>query len=174
MAGRSNPIKVRTRRATAREWSVLEREALHLWTRTWGGKLIALPQSDCFDAFWTNGKVVVGALEVKMHLPTPGAAVATEVLSVPVVKWSMAVWLESYRIGTYVIFCTPENVLWQHALEVDRFAVWAPRETLPDVHGAPHPPEVVASYLVSRMHLLDNQPLFSERSPGGTGYAVPS
>jgi hypothetical protein len=173
MTARTSPLKVRVRRGTAREWDVHEKAALHLWLHTWGGRILPMPKRDCFDAFWTDGKVLIGALEVKLHTGLPGQVDDPEVLSMPVTKWSMAVWFEHFRITPFVIFVMPDRVLWQHALEVHRFGVWTPREDVTN-QGGKSVPEVIVSYRVADMHLLDNQPLFTERSPGGTHYAVPS
>ena len=169
---RTSPVKVRTRRATPREWDVHEKAALHLWLHTWGGRILPMPKRDCFDAFWTDGKVLIGALEVKLHTGLPGQTDSPEVLSMPVSKWGMAVWLAHFQITPYVIFVMQDRVLWQHVMEVHRFAIWTPREDIANQAGQTVP-EVIVSYLVRGMHELSNQPLFTERSPGGTGYVVP-
>jgi hypothetical protein len=169
---KSCPLKITPRCERWKKWSEREKAAVKLWTAVWGGRAVATPSGEVVDAFWTDGRSIIGALEVKTHL---GEGAETEDFPFCFVQFNkveMALWLNSYRITPYLIYARPDQVFWQNLLAVTEFAVWTPRNYLPNVASI-SVPEPVAKYAVGDMHLLSEQPLFSERSPGGNRYVVP-
>ena len=65
-----------------------------------------------------------------------------------------------------------DRVLWQNLLSLVRLCVWTPKDGLVNVKRS-SAPEPVAAYDLADMNILSDQPLFSERTPGGKGYVVP-
>ena len=173
MGGRASPVKVPTRRGRWREWDEAEKRGLTLWKDTWGGRILPMPTTECLDAWWTNGRVIIGGLEVKhlRLLDNQSSTEATRVM-VPIMKVAMALWLTQFQISTYLIVSLADRVLWQDLLRVERLSVWTPRDDIVNVKRG-RTPEPVAEYDVHTMNLLSGLPLFTERSPGGTGYVVP-
>jgi len=174
---RSSQLKVRSRRDPVR-WELCEHAAVKLWCEVWGGRAMLAPARENVDAFWTDGRLVIGTLEVKDHsFRRDGRneeADHRKFTILPVRKYLAAVAFDALAVSSFLIVVLQEQTLWEHVLEAQRLEIWKQPEDEALAGRLPEPAQVVAVYPLKAMHRLTNEPLFTERDPGGRTYVTPA
>jgi len=171
---RSKPVTIETRRSKRARWAHVEKQAAKLWCQVWGGRLIPAPRFEHFDFWWCDGRVVIGALEVKDYSDWQNwgeVEGGSPYVGVSIGKYLSAVALEPQEISSFLIVSLPKEVLWTNLLQVDLVRLGSNRDP---VTGKPRPvPTIWALYRKEKFHLLSGQPLFDARRRGGANYVVP-